>query len=86
MNKRIWTLAMAAGLALPVWSQELVLGLTHAKTGRFAGVGVGTEIAVDIAVAEINAAGGINGKKIRIEKFDTGSDAKNASVASRSGE
>ena len=76
MNKRMWTLALAAGLALPVLSQELVLGLTHAKTGRFAGVGVGTEIAVDIAVAEINAAGGVNGKKIRVEKFDTGSDAK----------
>nr|NDG59620.1 hypothetical protein [Betaproteobacteria bacterium] len=28
--------------------------------------------------AEINAAGGVNGKKIRVEKFDTGSDAKNA--------
>jgi len=83
MNKRLWTLALAAGFALPVFSQELVLGLTHAKTGRFAGVGVGTEIAVDIAVAEINAAGGVNGKKIRIEKFDTGSDAKNAQVATQ---
>jgi branched-chain amino acid transport system substrate-binding protein len=83
MNKRLWTLALAAGFALPVFSQELVLGLTHAKTGRFAGVGVGTEIAVDIAVAEINAAGGVNGKKIRIEKFDTGSDAKNAQIATQ---
>jgi branched-chain amino acid transport system substrate-binding protein len=58
-----------------------VLGLTHAKTGRYAGVGVGTEIAVDIAVAEINAAGGVNGRKIRVEKFDTGSEARNAQVA-----
>ena len=65
MNKRMWTLALAAGLALPVLSQELVLGLTHAKTGRFAGVGVGTAIAVDIAVAEIKAAGGLNVQKIR---------------------
>ena len=72
---------VAACVALPAMSQELVLGLSHAKTGRYASVAVGTEIAVDIAVAEINAAGGVNGKKIRVEKFDTGGDAKNAQVA-----
>jgi len=72
---------LAAAVALPAMSQELVLGLSHAKTGRYAGVGVGTEISVDIAVAEINAAGGINGKKLRIEKFDTGGEGKNAQVA-----
>jgi len=60
--------ALVATVALPGWSEDLVLGLSHAKTGRYAGVGVGTEIAVDIAVAEINAAGGVNGRKIRIEK------------------
>jgi branched-chain amino acid transport system substrate-binding protein len=82
MKKRLLLIAgLAACLAAPAWSQELVLGLSHAKTGRYAGVGVGTEIAVDIAVAEINAAGGINGRKIRVEKFDTGGEAKNAQVA-----
>lgn len=82
MKMRLLLLAgIAAGMSLPAWSQDLVLGLTHAKTGRYAGVGVGTEIAVDIAVAEINAAGGINGRKIRVEKFDTGSEARNAQVA-----
>ena len=80
MRKMLWA-AVAACVTLPAWSQDLVLGLTHAKTGRYAGVGVGTEIAVDIAVAEINAAGGINGRKIRVEKFDTGSEARNAQVA-----
>ena len=73
--------ALVATVALPGWSEDLVLGLSHAKTGRYAGVGVGTEIAVDIAVAEINAAGGVNGRKIRIEKFDTAGEAKNAQVA-----
>ena len=80
MRTMLWA-AVAACVTLPAWSQDLVLGLTHAKTGRYAGVGVGTEIAVDIAVAEINAAGGINGRKIRVEKFDTGSEARNAQVA-----
>ena len=82
MNKRVWLIAgLLAGLNAPAWSQDLVLGLSHAKTGRYAGVAVGTEIAVDIAVAEINAAGGVNGRKIRIEKFDTGGEARNAQVA-----
>jgi branched-chain amino acid transport system substrate-binding protein len=83
LSKRWIVLASLAalGLSTPIAAQEIVLGLTHAKTGRYASVGAPTEIAVDIAVAEINAAGGVNGRKIRIERFDTGSEAKNAQVA-----
>lgn len=84
-NGRKWTQAAAfaleATLAWPAAAQELVLGLSYAKTGRYANVGAATEVAVDIAVAEINAAGGVNGHKLRIEKFDTASEAKNAQVA-----
>ena len=84
MKKRLLVIAgLAAGLATPTWAQDIVLGLSHAKTGRYSGVAVGTEISVDIAVAEINAAGGVNGRKIRIEKFDTGGDPKNAQVATQ---
>ncbi len=83
MKLRYLLVSLAACVTMPALSQDLVLGLTHAKTGRYSGVGVGTEIAVDIAVAEINAAGGINGRKLRVEKFDTGSDAKNAQVAAQ---
>lgn len=79
--RKLLLAGLVACITLPAWAQDLVLGLTHAKTGRYAGVGVGTEIAVDIAVAEINAAGGVNGRKIRVEKFDTGSEARNAQVA-----
>ena len=74
---------IGAALALPTQAQELVLGMTMAKTGRYASVAAPNEIAVDIAVAEINAAGGVNGKKLRIEKFDTGGEAKNAQVAAQ---
>jgi len=83
MKLRYLLVSLAACVAMPALSQDLVLGLTHAKTGRYSGIGVGTEIAVDMAVAEINAAGGINGRKLRVEKFDTGSDAKNAQVAAQ---
>jgi len=87
MNRRTLNLAAlalaGAAFALPAAAQDLVLGLTYAKTGRYSGVGAPTEIAVDIAVAEINAAGGVNGRKLRVEKFDTASDAKNAQVAAQ---
>ena len=83
MKLKALTLVAALAAAGPLAAQDLVLGLTHAKTGRYAGVGIGTEVAVDIAVAEINAAGGVNGKKLRIEKFDTGSEAKNAQIAAQ---
>jgi branched-chain amino acid transport system substrate-binding protein len=78
--KKLLCLLVAAGFALPASAQELILGLSHPKTGRYSSIAA-TEVAVDIAVAEINAAGGVNGKKIRLEKFDTASEAKNAQVA-----
>jgi branched-chain amino acid transport system substrate-binding protein len=80
MKHKLLALLLAAGFALPASAQELVIGLSHPKTGRYSGISA-TEVAADIAVAEVNAAGGVNGKKIRLEKFDTASEAKNAQVA-----
>jgi len=68
------------------WAQaadEIVIGATLAKTGRYATSARTTETAIDIAVEEINAAGGINGKQIRLVKFDTNGDPKQAQVAVR---
>jgi branched-chain amino acid transport system substrate-binding protein len=84
MKRKLLALLAIAGFALPlsfpVGAQELILGLSHPKTGRYSSIAA-TEVAVDIAVAEINAAGGVNGRKIRLEKFDTASEAKNAQIA-----
>jgi branched-chain amino acid transport system substrate-binding protein len=80
MKRRLLALLTAAGFVLPAAAQDLVIGLSHPKTGRYSGISA-TEVAADIAVAEINAAGGVNGKKLRMEKFDTASEAKNAQVA-----
>ena len=65
-------------------ADEIVIGATLAKTGRYATSARTTETAIDIAVEEINAAGGINGKQVRIVKFDTNGDPKQAQVAVRS--
>ncbi|MFK7891485.1 MAG: ABC transporter substrate-binding protein [Granulosicoccus sp.] len=65
-------------------ADEIVIGATLAKTGRYATSARTTETAIDIAVEEINAAGGINGKQVKLVKFDTNGDPKQAQVAVRS--
>lgn len=75
--------ATAAVAPAAAQSGEIVLGLSLAKSGFLKTPGEATETSVDIAVDEINAAGGIAGKKIKIVKFDTGSDPKQASVATQ---
>jgi len=64
-------------------AQDIVLGLAMVKSGPLKSVGEATETSVDIAVAEINAKGWINGKKIKLVKFDTGSDPKQAATATQ---
>ncbi len=77
-------LAAGALLAAPaVQAHEIVLGASLAKTGRFATLARATETAIDIAVEEINAKGGVNGHPIKLVKFDTGGDPKQAVVAVR---
>jgi branched-chain amino acid transport system substrate-binding protein len=74
----LMTLSNAAKAA-----EEIVLGLSIPLSGIYSTISKTTEIGVDIAVEEINAAGGINGKKIRVVKFDTASDPKQAVTAVR---
>ena len=72
-------LCLSGGLSLA--ADQVVIGLTMVKTGFLKTPGEATETAVDIAVSEINASGGINGKQIKLIKYDTGSQAKQAVVA-----
>jgi branched-chain amino acid transport system substrate-binding protein len=79
--------AAAAVFALsamtPAAAEEIVIGLNMVKSGVLKTVGEATETAVDIAVAEINAKGGIGGKQINLIKFDTGSDPKQAATGTQ---
>jgi branched-chain amino acid transport system substrate-binding protein len=64
--------ALGPGGAAPGLAQsELVLGYLTAETGPFVSLSRSNEIAARIAVDEINAAGGVNGKKVRYITFDT---------------
>ncbi|MDC0073987.1 ABC transporter substrate-binding protein [Alphaproteobacteria bacterium] len=67
-----------------LWAADTIkLGLNFTNSGALKTQGEGTEVAVDIAVQEINASGGINGKKIELIKYETGSDPKQAVVGTR---
>lgn len=75
--------AMMALFPYGAGARDLIIGLSYGKTGRYSSINKTTETAVDIAVKEINAAGGVNGMKLKVVKFDTGGDPKQAVVAVR---
>ena len=75
----ILALSLSAALA----DGTIKLGNIVVGAGVLKGPGEPSIAAVDVAVDKINAAGGVNGKKIEIVRFDTGSDAKQASVGAR---
>ncbi|WAP68373.1 ABC transporter substrate-binding protein [Jiella pelagia] len=80
-------LVTAAGLlysAAPGLAEGTIkIGNIVAASGALKGPGEPSVVAVDIAVEEINAKGGIDGKPIELIRYDTGSDPKQASVAAR---
>lgn len=51
------------------------IGLITPKTGQIAQYGIAVENAVNIAVEEVNAAGGINGKQVELISYDNKADA-----------
>ncbi|MEW6641787.1 MAG: ABC transporter substrate-binding protein [Pseudomonadota bacterium] len=86
MIRRGMFLAGVAALALVTGAaraDDLIIGFSMAKTGPYVSLANTNEVAVDLAVDEINAKGGIDGKKIKLVKFDTGGDPKQAALAVR---
>jgi branched-chain amino acid transport system substrate-binding protein len=64
-------------------AQEILLGNLFAGAGPFATLARTNEIAAQMAAEEVNAAGGINGKKIKIISFDTAGKPEQAVVGVR---
>lgn len=74
----------ALGLSGAARAEDTIkIGNIVATAGPLKSVAEPAVVAADIALAEINAAGGINGKKVELIRFDTGSDPKQASVGAR---
>jgi branched-chain amino acid transport system substrate-binding protein len=53
-------------------ANDLVIGYLAANTGPFSALAKRNAIAVEIAIEDINAKGGINGKMLTLSSFDTG--------------
>ena len=87
MQSRSMSVLLAAALTA-LWAgsaigQELALGYLPAGAGPFATFSKTNEIAAQIAIDEINAAGGIAGKRLRIVAFATAGKPDQAVVGVR---
>jgi branched-chain amino acid transport system substrate-binding protein len=74
-------LATFFGGGVTVSAQDLVLGYSASNTGPYATQAKRNGVAIEVALDEINAAGGINGKKVTVQSFDTGGKPEQAVVA-----
>lgn len=96
LNKRIalvlivsFLLTIVAGCgaskpAEPVKAKEILIGANFELTGNVATFGVSVLNAIDMAFAEINAQGGVQGLPIKLIKVDNKSDAtESTNVATR---
>jgi branched-chain amino acid transport system substrate-binding protein len=90
MNRRIVlsVVALVATMATATITgsaraDDLVIGLSMNKTGPLAANGTTNDVAVQMAVDEINAQGGVNGKPLKVVVFDTAGDPQQAVVATR---
>src|SRR3984893_18612362 len=79
-NLRLAALALGAGLALTgaAWGQEIPVVGAGPMTGGEATFGRQMNNGAELAVADINAAGGVLGKKLRLEVGDDACDPKQA--------
>jgi branched-chain amino acid transport system substrate-binding protein len=75
--------ALAAAAGQTAQAQEILLGNLFAGAGPFATLAKTNEIAAQMAVDEINAAGGVSGKKLKIVSFDTAGKPEQAVVGVR---
>ena len=66
------------GLAGAAAAQEIVVGYAGPMTGQYATFGLQFKHGAEQAVADINAAGGVLGKKLRLEMGDDACDPKQA--------
>lgn len=67
-------LSLAASAAM-AQDDDILLGLIAGTTGAYGAVGVAVVNGTQMAVDEVNAAGGVLGKKIRLEWYNDNADA-----------
>jgi branched-chain amino acid transport system substrate-binding protein len=83
ISKTLTALALILAAAPAHANDTIKIGNIVVTAGFLKSVGESALAAFDIAVAEINAAGGVNGKQLELVRFDSGSDPKQASIGAR---
>jgi branched-chain amino acid transport system substrate-binding protein len=90
---RTWSALVVLGAAIAILaaagcnkgtavdSNEIVLGHYGSMTGSEATFGKSTDNGIKLALEEINQAGGINGKKVRLITYDDKGEAREAGTA-----
>lgn len=73
--------ALVLWIIAPAQGEEIVVGQYASLTGQTANFGKFTDVGVQLAVQERNAAGGIDGKKIVLKTYDTNGKQTNAKSA-----
>jgi branched-chain amino acid transport system substrate-binding protein len=71
---------LTVGLAGPVAAQDLTVAVNGPLTGSYATFGNQFKVGAEAAARDINAAGGVNGKQIKVEMGDDACDPKQANA------
>ena len=78
MKRVIVASGLAVGLAGAAYAQEIPIATIGPMTGQYATFGAQMKAGAEMAVADINKAGGVNGKKLKLIVEDDACDPKQA--------
>ena len=82
IRHHIYVAAIAAMLTTGAYAEDIILGVQGPYTGGSSSMGVSNRAGIHIAVNEINAAGGIIGKKIvLVERDDEAKNERGVQIA-----
>ena len=85
--KKMWLAGVALGASLAFGgtasAQDISIGVAGPMTGQYASFGTQLKNGAEAAVADINAAGGVMGKKLKLEVGDDACDPKQARAVGR---
>ena len=84
MKKILFILMAFCLLTAPSHAQDTIkIGLMAPLTGSFASEGAEMKQVLDLLTADLNAKGGLLGKKVELITDDDGSDARTAALAAQ---
>ncbi|MGI9475777.1 MAG: branched-chain amino acid ABC transporter substrate-binding protein [Hyphomicrobiaceae bacterium] len=78
MKRLILAAALAMALTGPAWAAEITIATVGPMTGKYKSFGAQMKAGAAQAVADINAAGGVNGKQLKLVVVDDACDPNQA--------